>query len=1101
MKTLSKLLLLLLTSITFFSTSTNAQTNYVWIGSNNNLWSNPINWEINGSVATNSPQTGDNIIFDNRSSNMCILDIQDLDGDTDPDLNTFGSITFDVGFSSVVSFGGPFNINAKTIAVNEGTLDCTGAGSITISGSATINGGVVNLSDASGLHSFGSITNTSGVFNGGSVSQILVNGPVVINGGSFTSTSGELTIESPSSTIISLISGTFNSNSGLVSVSLLSNSTNNISTGMTFNNLTLTNPSTGVNRSVSFGSGTSTVIGILSLTASGIRTLSITGGGIINVLGDLDMSGHTGTGNPSHNCTITFTGNSGISNLIGSSSVGMGRLPHITINQSSTGTLEINDFINIAGNWNYKSNTIVNTNSSIFTIYGTRNLDATNTSNITMLFNDLNIGRIGSTANVTLAGNLEVNGNMIINSGSTLNTSVNNFMITLAGNFSNLGTFTPNLSSVTLTGINNQSLDFKSSITPTLSTLVSSKSSGVATITDLLNISTLIQCTGGTLSLGTNLVTLLSTSSNTAQVGNSTGGSYTGTVNIQRYIPSVGRRWRFLSAPVTNGSTISNSWRNNIFITGAGTGSGPVGLNNYNSNGFDWTSANSPTIYTYNENQPIDFNNRWVGLPSANTTLLRGIGYRVFIRGDRSDAGRLNGTTTTQNEVTITSNGGIPHGNINLPITCSNGCGTDDGWNLIGNPYPATIDWNALQSTNNSIISGVYTILDPATNSYETWNGTTGGAGQYISSGQSFWVKSSSVSNNLSFEEFHKSTSQNGGKKFKSNLLNNHLIITFSGIGFSNKAFIHQNVTGVYGPDNYDAVKFGYGNFQISTFEPGTTKKLDINNLPIYGTKITDTIEVEVNIPVNPANYKLSFDGVSTFNNLKIYLQDKLLNITQDLSTSNNYSFSTDGTVTSTLNRFRLLITNQTNTLPVLFTTLEAKLNNKKTYLNWSTLSEKNNSRFIIERSFDMINFDEIGLVKAVGNSNIRNNYTFEDIKPGTYNYYRIKQVDVDGRFSYSNITSITTNVKENLINSIESNRNIKIFPVPTKDLLNIDQLDGIKLSYTILDIYGIELLVGVTEIKESRSIIKVSNLPNGIYFLVCETDNGQLNKIKFIIE
>jgi hypothetical protein len=65
--------------------------------------------------------------------------------------------------------------------------------------------------------------------------------------------------------------------------------------------------------------------------------------------------------------------------------------------------------------------------------------------------------------------------------------------------------------------------------------LSSVKSSGTATVTDLVNISTLLQCTGGTLALGTNLVTLLSTSTTTAQVGNSTGGTYTGSANIQRY--------------------------------------------------------------------------------------------------------------------------------------------------------------------------------------------------------------------------------------------------------------------------------------------------------------------------------------------------------------------------------------------------------------------------------------------------------------------------------------------------------------------------------------------------------------------------------------
>ena len=1099
-------LLMLVGSIASFSSVTQAQTDYVWIGASNNLWSDPNNWAIGGFPAGMTPQTGDNIIFDNSAVNICVLDIQDLDGNADPDVNTFGSITFYSGFSLMVSFGGVYNISASTLTVNGGTFDCSGGGTLTISGSVIINGGNFYMADASGVHSFGSITNTSGFFDGGIVGQILVNGAVVINGGNFTSTSGELTIENPSTTILSLSSGLFNANSGLVSVSLLSNSINNISSGITFNNLTLTNPSTGVNRTISLGSGTTTINGILSLTASSTRTLSISGGGTINILGDLDISGHTGTGSPSHNCTIAFVGTSGTSNLIGSSAVGMGRLPNITINQSSSASLVISDFINLAGNWNYLSNTIVSSSASTLTIYGTRNLDATNNSATTMSFNDLNIGRTGAIANVTLTGALGVNGNLTINASSTLNTSVSNFAIILSGNFSNLGTFTPNSSSITLSGSNSQNLDFRNTTTPTLHSLISSKPTGTANITDLLNISNMLQCTGGTLALGTNLITLLSTSTNTAQVGNSTGGTYTGTVNVQRYIPSIGRRWRFLAAPITNGATVANSWRNSIFITGPGTGTGPVGFTNYNSNGFDWTLTNAPTIYTYGENQSIDFNNRWVGLPSATTALNRGIGYRVFIRGDRSDIGRINGTVTTQNEVTISANGGIPYGNINLPITCSNGCGTDDGWNLIGNPYPATLDWNSLQLTNSSVILGSYTVLNPASNTYETWNGLTGSAGQFISSGQAFWVKSTSASANLSLTESNKATSQSGGNRFKSGSLTNHLMITLSGIGFSNKAFIHQNTTGAYGPDNYDAVKFGYDYFQIATFEPGTNRKLDINNLPIYGAKIIDTIEVEVNLPALASNYQLSFDDVNSFNStLKVYLQDKLLNTIQDLSTANTYSFATNGSSASIGNRFRVLITNQTNPLPVLFTALEAKLKEKKsTELRWSTFIEKNNAKFVIERSIDMLTFKEIGLVKALGNSSIRINYTFEDNNPEAYttNYYRIKQVDNDNKFSYSNIASITTDIKGYRINtSGEITTTAKVFPIPTNDILNIEQLDGSKLSFVIIDVYGIEVLNGTAEINQGKSIVQVSTLANGIYFLVAKTDIGQITKTRFLVE
>ena len=628
---------------------------------------------------------------------------------------------------------------------------------------------------------------------------------------------------------------------------------------------------------------------------------------------------------------------------------------------------------------------------------------------------------------------------------------------------------------------------------------------GSTTIGNKLIIPEVLTVTSGTFNTG-DFLTLRSTASLTAQVG-SVSGTISGKANIERYIPSIGRHWSFLTAPVASGNSIATSWRNGMFITGTGTGSGPVGLANYNSNGFDWTSANSPSMYSYNENQAVGFNSRWVAVTSTSTALNRGVGYRVYVRGDRSNAGRLDGSVTTQNEVTITAVGNIPTGAINVPITCSNGCTADDGWNLVGNPYPATLDWNTLQSSNSTKVSATYYILNPSSNTYDSWNGSMGDATRYISSGQSFWVKSILSSTNLSFAESHKDITQAGGGKFKNGELSNHLKITLSGSGFSNNAYIHQNTTGAYGSDNYDAVKFGYGNNQIATFEPSIGARMGINNLPLFGAKLTDTIEVEANVPATAANYQLSFANVNTFSsNLKVYLQDKFLNTIQDLNTANTYSFATNGTAGSTGNRFRILITDQTTPLPVVFTALEAKLNsNNGTDLKWSTMSEKNNAKFIVERSVDMKSFVEVGLVKAVGNSNVRNNYTFTDLKPEVYttNYYRIKQVDLDGKFTYSNIASITTDIKGNgNINTVETTTNaVKVYPIPTRDVLNISMVDGDDLTYSIVDVFGSEVKKGASEVIETASSINVSELSSGIYFIVVKSSNGTLTKTKFIVE
>jgi hypothetical protein len=69
----------------------------------------------------------------------------------------------------------------------------------------------------------------------------------------------------------------------------------------------------------------------------------------------------------------------------------------------------------------------------------------------------------------------------------------------------------------------------------------------------------------------------------------------------------------------------------------------------------------------------------------------------------------------------------------------------------------------------------------------------------------------------------------------------------------------------------------------------------------------------------------------------------------------------------------------------------------KENKISWSTLSEYNNDRFEIERSDDAINFIKIGEIKGKGNSNSINKYEFIDLNLKNI-YYRIKQIDYDGR-------------------------------------------------------------------------------------------------------
>ena len=94
------------------------------------------------------------------------------------------------------------------------------------------------------------------------------------------------------------------------------------------------------------------------------------------------------------------------------------------------------------------------------------------------------------------------------------------------------------------------------------------------------------------------------------------------------------------------------------------------------------------------------------------------------------------------------------------------------------------------------------------------------------------------------------------------------------------------------------------------------------------------------------------------------------------------------------------------NPLPVELVEFTAKtVNNQFVQLNWKTATEINNKGFEVQRSLDGINFEKIGFITGNGNSNLINNYSFQDnnVAKGVY-YYKLKQIDFDGEFEYSEI-------------------------------------------------------------------------------------------------
>lgn len=167
------------------------------------------------------------------------------------------------------------------------------------------------------------------------------------------------------------------------------------------------------------------------------------------------------------------------------------------------------------------------------------------------------------------------------------------------------------------------------------------------------------------------------------------------------------------------------------------------------------------------------------------------------------------------------------------------------------------------------------------------------------------------------------------------------------------------------------------------------------------------------------------------------------------------------GSITSTsFNSFsKFTIANKLgggNVLPVELISFEAREKNKQVVLSWTTATEHNNHHFEIERSPENQNYESIGVVKSQKeNSNEKLNYQFIDEVPlQGLNYYRLKQVDIDGNFKY--ILPVFIDVKHNLQPQFELYPNPVINRQVAISIRNT-LISNEKLTISLVDISGHE--------------------------------------------
>ncbi len=824
--------------------------------------------------------------------------------------------------------------------VNNFTINRPSSGSVALGSNLTVLGTFANTQGTLALN--GNTLRLSGPFtSGGSVtgsatSTLIVDGAgalasMTVDGGALNT----FTLDRPGSTFVtnSTISiSNLNLNNGIFDNSLAAIS---ISSGGTIsrdvNGSILATP-TGTSYNVvyvnasAFASGgtgpelpvSSTLLNNLTMQGGGIVTLNnaITVNGNLTLTSGNFVAGSNGIdlkGNLISNATssltsssFTFSGNTTVS---GAQQVTFGSIT-VTGTLTPTSALQINGNLVNNGTLNSGSGTVTFGGST--TISGTSvcafnnvvinsgsSLTASASTNLNVAGNWTNNGTFThSSGTVTFNGTTSFSGTGLFNFGAVTITGTVNAPTSLgvARDFTNNGAFVRGSGTVLFNGTSTQSI--AGSSTTTFNNINVTNTAGppavrVETNQNLAGVLTLsansqFDADG---SSNTSVFTLLSSGdSPTVDAAIATlpaGASVTGNVTVQRHMAIEGannnRIYRYVSSPVQSAPV--SQIQTAIPVTGGFTGS---------STCSGCTAAQS--MFAFDETLTNgNLSAGYINFPAASNseTLTTGRGYAMFVRGNVDPI-------SSSGNARWAVRGAINSGTINFNAFTTF---TVDGWNLIGNPYPSTIDWDAAGWTRTNVDNATY-MLDNglATPVHATYvNGTqANGGSRYISTGQAFFVRTSSAGVNLQATESVK-VAGTQTTFLRKETVQNELRLVLSKSGLRDEAVIRlkEGSTENFDP-NYDAVKFKNGTpsspvISLSSFS-ADNNDLVINTIGTkFCTGISNTRVIPLNIDrVVPGTHTLSFSQLDTFSeDLTFVLRDLFTKDSLILTpSSSSYQFS-----------------------------------------------------------------------------------------------------------------------------------------------------------------------------------------------------------------
>ncbi|WP_400193329.1 fibronectin type III domain-containing protein [Hymenobacter sp. B81] len=398
------------------------------------------------------------------------------------------------------------------------------------------------------------------------------------------------------------------------------------------------------------------------------------------------------------------------------------------------------------------------------------------------------------------------------------------------------------------------------------------------TLSSGLSVAQVLRLSSGNLTLNSRVLTLLSSADGTALVDN-TGGTVNGAATVQRYISpalNAGPGYRHYSSPVSN-TPVSD-------LTTAGYA--PVVNPAYNSSATPNLVTPFPTVFGYDESRLTSspattlsvFDKGWFSPAAPSSPLAVGQGYTVNIPASQ----------------TVDFVGTLNNGPVSRSLARTTPAG---GWHLVGNPYPAPLDWSQV-AVPAGLDNAMYVFQSTSQygGSYRSY--VNGVGNPLIGLGQGFFVRVSqgstqatlTLTNAARLTEFAPQPTFNRGGETRPLV---QLALRGS-TGLSDEAFVYFEAGATAGVDTrYDALKIQHNTGGApSLYALAAGAELAINGLP----QLTATTVVPLGVDVPRAGtYTFEASQLLNLASADAFLHDAVTGQTVNLRQQPSYSFAATG--------------------------------------------------------------------------------------------------------------------------------------------------------------------------------------------------------------